>query len=199
MKFKTIYDNYKLYENGDIVNKYGKKISPVDNGKNYLIVNLNTEPKGKRVCKAIHRLLAEAYIENPNNLPQVNHKDYNTKNNWYENLEWCDNYTNSHYSYDAGRFMTKRQYKVYTFTNVFNGEAFSIIGITNVAKKFASSKKNFKAVIKKYANTGMYVKQGIFKGLRIDSEYLEVQRLENNLVDSSESKCGTPVKGEDIV
>ena len=43
------------------------------------------------------------------------------------------------------------------------------------------------------------MKQGIFKGLRIDSEYLEVQRLENNLVGSSEPKCGTPIKGEDIV
>lgn len=150
---------------------------------------------GKRYEYRISRLVAENFIDNPDNLPQVNHIDYNTRNNWYENLEWCDNYTNSHHSYDAGRFMMKREYKVYTFTNVFNGDSFSIIGISNVAKKFASSKKNFKAIIKKYANTGMYVKQGIFKGLRIDSEYLEVQRLEKHLVGSSEPKCGTPVKG----
>ena len=189
---------YKISNDGKVWSEYKKDfLKPRLSMDEYERVALSSN--GKRYEYRVSRLVAEAFVENPNNLPQVNHKDYNTKNNWYENLEWCDNYTNSHYSYDAGRFMTKRQYKVYTFTNVFNGEAFSIIGITNVAKKFASSKKNFKAVIKKYANTGMYVKQGIFKGLRIDSEYLEVQRLENNLVGSSEPKCGTPIKGEDIV
>ena len=189
---------YKISNDGKVWSEYKKDfLKPRLSMDGYERVALSSN--GKRYEYRVSRLVAEAFVENPNNLPQVNHKDYNTKNNWYENLEWCDNYTNSHYSYDAGRFMTKRQYKVYTFTNVFNGEAFSIIGITNVAKKFVSSKKNFKAVIKKYANTGMYVKQGIFKGLRIDSEYLEVQRLESNLVDSSESKCGTPIKGEDIV
>ena len=101
MKFKTIYDNYKLYENGDIVNKYGKKISPVDNGKNYLIVNLNTEPKGKRVCKAIHRLLGEHFIPNPNNLPEINHIDTNRRNNSLNNLEWCTHGENIKHSYDT--------------------------------------------------------------------------------------------------
>jgi len=45
----------------------------------------------------------------------------------------------------------------------------------------------------------MYVKQGMFKGLRIDSEYLKVQRLSQSGVDSSESKCGTSQVDEDIV
>lgn len=185
---------YKISNDGKVWSEYKKDfLKPRLSMDGYERVALSGN--GKRYEYRVSRLVAEAFVENPDNLPQVNHKDYNTKNNWYENLEWCDNYTNSHYSYDAGRFMTKRQYKVYTFTNVFNGEAFSIIGITNVAKKFASSKKNFKAIIKKYANTGMYVKQGIFKGLRIDSEYLEVQRLESDLVGSSEPKCGTPIKG----
>ena len=185
---------YKISNDGKVWSEYKKDfLKSRLSMDGYERVALSSN--GKRYEYRVSRLVAEAFVENPDNLPQVNHKDYNTKNNWYENLEWCDNYTNSHYSYDAGRFMTKRQYKVYTFTNVFNGEAFSIIGITNVAKKFASSKKNFKAIIKKYANTGMYVKQGIFKGLRIDSEYLEVQRLESDLVGSSEPKCGTPIKG----
>ena len=180
---------YKISNDGKVWSEYKKDyLKPRLSMDGYERVALSKN--NKRYEYRVARLVAETFVENPENKPQVNHIDYNIRNNWYENLEWCDNYENAHYSYDAGRFMTKREYKVYTFTNVYNGDSFSIIGISNVAKKFASSKKNFKAIIKKYANTGMYVKQGIFKGLRIDSEYLEVQRLENNLVDSSESKCG---------
>ena len=126
-------------------------------------------------------------------------KDYNRINDSINNLEWCTNLENSRYSFNKKRYMIPETYKVYTFTNIFNGNSFSIVGISNVAKQFGCSKKNFKACITKYSNTGMYVKQGIFKGLRIDSEYLKVQRLSLSGVDSSESKCRTPKKGEDIV
>ena len=52
---------------------------------------------GSVKSKLVHRLVAEAFIPNPNNLPQVNHKDENRANNSISNLEWCDGKYNSNY------------------------------------------------------------------------------------------------------
>lgn len=95
---KQIYDNYFISENSEVFNKHGKKLSPVDNGKGYLILNINID--GKRKCKAIHRLVAEAFIPNPDNLPEVNHKDANRRNNSIENLEWVTHGQNIKHTYD---------------------------------------------------------------------------------------------------
>lgn len=54
-------------------------------------IALNLYKNGKRITYTIHRLVAKAFIENPNNLPQVNHIDGNKLNNNLSNLEWCDN------------------------------------------------------------------------------------------------------------
>ena len=143
----------------------------------------------KRREYRIARLVAEAFIENTEDKSQVNHKDYNRQNDCMDNLEWVTNYENALYSYNHNKFNNPGTYKAYTFTNVYNGKAFTIVGIKNVAKQFHCTAKNFMAILTKYNNTGAFVKQGIFKGLRIDSEYLKVQRLSQSGVDSSESKC----------
>ena len=66
------------------------------NGNGYKVVSLNKNSRGKN--KYIHRLVAEAFISNPNNLPQVNHKDENKQNNCVDNLEWCTCQYNSTYN-----------------------------------------------------------------------------------------------------
>jgi len=52
----------------------------------------------------IHRLVAKAFIPNPNNFPEVNHLDYNRKNNNVDNLEWTTCKENIRYSSDNGRY-----------------------------------------------------------------------------------------------
>jgi hypothetical protein len=53
--------------------------------------------EGKAVTIKVHRLVAQAFIPNPNNYPIINHKDYNPSNNNVENLEWCTYKYNSNY------------------------------------------------------------------------------------------------------
>lgn len=69
------------------------KCGKVDGG--YLAVALCKNGKYKTFL--IHRLVAQAFIPNPNNLPQVNHKDENKHNNCVQNLEWCDQKYNNNY------------------------------------------------------------------------------------------------------
>lgn len=89
---KSILDleNYSVSLDGRVINNTTKKYKkPINNnsGKGYLYVDLYKN--GNRHRKYVHRLVAEAYIPNPLNLPFVNHIDGNPKNNNYKNLEWC--------------------------------------------------------------------------------------------------------------
>lgn len=93
---KEIY-GYFITEDGRIFNKYGKELSPSDNGRGYLVIGLSFE--GKRNTIGIHRLVAMAYLDNPLNLKEVNHKDGNKLNNCLSNLEWCTRGENIAHAY----------------------------------------------------------------------------------------------------
>ena len=78
-------------------NNTGKEgiMKPQDNGNGYLFAQLSKDGKVKQ-CR-INRLVAQAFIPNPNNLPEVNHKDEDKTNNCVENLEWCSKLYNMNY------------------------------------------------------------------------------------------------------
>ncbi len=57
---------------------------------------------GKEKLLRVHRLVAMAFLPNPNNLPQVNHKDGNKQNNSVDNLEWCEQSDNMKHAYKNG-------------------------------------------------------------------------------------------------
>ena len=70
-----------------------------DGKKNYLHVNLCKN--GKSSIKLVHRIIAETFIPNPKNLPEINHKDEDKTNNLITNLEWCNHKYNNNYGSKA--------------------------------------------------------------------------------------------------
>ena len=91
------YSNYILYPDGQIYSIKNKKfLKPIKKNNGYFIVNLYNDYK-RRKSLLIHRLIAIAFLENPNNYPEVNHKDENKSNNKVDNLEWCSREYNENY------------------------------------------------------------------------------------------------------
>lgn len=75
-------------KNKDKKSKKGKIVEPWQGDDGYMYVTLIGRD-GKTSDHAVHVLVAQAFIPNPNNLPYVRHKDGNKTNNNYSNLEWC--------------------------------------------------------------------------------------------------------------
>lgn len=108
------WEEYEVDEIGRVRNAPTRNIITGDvNSAGYQRVCFYHNNKKQRFFR--HRLVAELFIDNPYNLPEVNHKDGNKLNNSVENLEWCDRTHNEH---EAHRLLIK-EYKPYIvcFTN----------------------------------------------------------------------------------
>lgn len=88
-------DTYRKGKNGSIRFCKGKILKPGTTKNGYLLVGLYKN--GKVKFHLVHRLVAEAFLPNPDNLPEVNHKDEDKTNNNVENLEFCDRTYNANY------------------------------------------------------------------------------------------------------
>ena len=79
----------------------GRILAPSIVNGGYLVVAMCKD--GARTTRLVHRLVAEAFIPNPNHLEQVNHKNFDRQCNTVDNLEWCTASENALYSERAGR------------------------------------------------------------------------------------------------
>ncbi len=84
-----ISDVYQIYSDGRVYNKKLKRFLSLIKQNGYLSVSIHSGSGIKPKRKLVHRLVAEAFIPNPENKPFVNHIDENRANNDYKNLEWC--------------------------------------------------------------------------------------------------------------
>lgn len=121
----------KYYNREYILNNYTNK----KNG--YVYVYLTKNNNGKNI--RLHRLVAEAFIPNPDNLPEVNHIDGNKENNKAENLEWCDG------SYNI-KDMYKRNGKYDNDEKIIN-EYKKVKSCDKVSKMFNMSKENVRHIL----------------------------------------------------
>lgn len=116
--FKEIvgYERYSVSNHGRVINNVtGQELSQRKASNGYLRVNLRTgkiKYEKPRVV-SVHRLVAEAFIDNDKNYPTVNHKDLDKTNNHVDNLEWCTFKENSKHAYQ-----NKESYRVQCNENI---------------------------------------------------------------------------------
>lgn len=84
------------------------------NSGGYVLVALCKE--GKQKTFKVHRLVAQAFLDNPNNLPQVNHRDEDKTNNCVNNLEYCDSKYNINYGNHNEKMAKSKSIPILQFT-----------------------------------------------------------------------------------
>lgn len=103
-EWRTIYvdgeaTKYSVSSHGRLSNGI-KMMSVRAKGNNYVSITLRVNKKS--IATRLHRLVAQCFIDNPDNLPQVNHKDGKKSNNVASNLEWCTCQRNIIHSFELG-------------------------------------------------------------------------------------------------
>ena len=149
---------YEVSNLGNIKNSRNKLLKPFKTGNDYFKVGLSYNNKNKQ--HFIHRLVAQTFLDNPDNLPQVTHKDENTQNNCIDNLEWCDHSYNQNYGSRNYKVQEKLGIKVNqydlrgNFIKTFNSitEAQKNCKTTNICRCLKGEFKQTGGYVWKYAN-----------------------------------------------
>lgn len=98
-------DKIEVSSFGRVRSVKGHYYKGIPNNYGYLQVKFNAN--GKRVAKLVHRLVAQTFIPNHNNLPMINHKDCDPTNNNVDNLEWCNASYNQKYREKFGKALSQ--------------------------------------------------------------------------------------------
>lgn len=125
--WKEIKDTNGFYYVSNFGNVYSVLNSKIlklrNNGNGYLCIYLRLNNNIKKKF-FIHRLVAETFIPNSNNLPQVNHKDENKMNNCVDNLEWCTAKYNQNYGNVKQKVLNTKSQRYYKVQNVDTGKMY---------------------------------------------------------------------------
>lgn len=112
------FPGYEISSYGRVKGKKGQIMTPTRQKSRkhyYWHVDLMS-PFRNHNCKKLHRMVAEAFIPNPDNLPEVNHKDCNRDNNTIGNLEWASRKSNMEHASHNGRLLQGSKHRSAKFT-----------------------------------------------------------------------------------
>ena len=142
--WKQIRDNpnYLVSNHGRIKSSNLDKIHSMRDSKGYFIVDLYEN--GSRCTKRVHRLVAEHFIENPFNKPEINHIDGNKHNNNASNLEWVTKKENCQHSWKNG--LAKPSYGMLGKSNPNSGRKGKPIRIVETGETFKTLKECEEAI-----------------------------------------------------
>lgn len=175
-EWRTIkdYDNYEVSNKGRVRSKdriyidsmgrkrYKKgqliKIEYQEGKYNYTQAMVHIWQNQKEYRLLVHRLVAKAFIPNPHNYPQINHKDENPINNNVENLEWCTAKYNTAYN-DLNKRISKKRCKP---VKVFDGE-----------HKYIETIESGVSASKKYKVSRTMVSTSCHKKIKVKNYYFE--------------------------
>lgn len=133
--YEDIETNYSISDAGEVKNDTTNYILKPAIQQGYAHVTIYINKKGKRV--KIHRLVASAFIPNPENKPYVNHIDGNRSNNQVDNLEWVTPSENTRHAVGTGLFLPTREKSVTQFS--LNGEKLAVFPSTMEAGRATGS------------------------------------------------------------
>ncbi len=155
---------YKVDENGNVFSvRNNKLLKRMMFPSGYEYVHL-CNGKGKTKLFRVHRLVAETFIPNPNNLPEVNHKDGDKLNNNVKNLEWCTNLENMRHSVETGLRNIKGENNP--------SAKLTVKDVINIRKEYIPKSKEFGtvALARKYGVTNVMIGKIIRNECWIDPE-----------------------------
>lgn len=145
--------------------KNGRWMS-LDNSGRYPMVSLMKDGQKKR--HLVHRLVAQAYVSNPDNLPQVNHINGNRTDNRADNLEWVTASDNRIHAWNTGLQVTTEDHKASARKAGYGRRLFSMEQAEDIRAAYASGDMNQYELAAHY-NTS----QAVINGIVLNKTYIE--------------------------
>jgi hypothetical protein len=149
------YERYLINRKGIVYSTInsGMFLKQIVNSDGYPCVNLVKKGSRHGNSKSIHRLVAQTFIENPDKLEIINHKDGNKTNCDVENLEWCTCLHNNRHSFETGlnnNYGEKHHQAKLTNEEVVCIRLYHSLGVTStgIAKHYGVSRTTIYSIVK---------------------------------------------------